>query len=380
MRILWITPEPPDPPRNGVRVKSYNIIETLKYQHEFHVVYYGKENDNYTSKNVRTHKLDDVELKSTRKFKNSISIKNSNEYEFFRKISSIEYDLIVLDTIKLYHLINHPIINHSKLVFYLTDSYTLTLRDRRKYLVESSKKMYVKNYMKYLFYTWVEKNIIKSSRRVLVVSKYDKEYLRNKFGCGKKDNIIVVPNGVNTDYYNLEPSEKLNNSIGYIGSMGEGSVYCLWFLKNVFPIVVKSNPDIKFYIIGRGPSNELIEYSAKYNNVIITGEVDDIREYATLCDIIVSPVLKTHGILNKVLESFSMGKPVVGTNMSFNGIEYGEDGIHYISCKDENEMANNILDLLKNEEMIRDIGKNAKELVNNYYTWKNIFGDLFERL
>ncbi len=152
--------------------------------------------------------------------------------------------------------------------------------------------------------------------------------------------------------------------------MGGGAAdYAIRFIHRVLPRIKKVLPDIKLYLVGKNPQEKLMKIGKQDKNIIVTGFVQDVRPYIDKATLSVSPVMKSCGILNKVLEAMAMEKAVVGTKFSFYGIK---DSIHresMIAVNDDEEFANWIIRLMKYEKLRENIGRNARKLVRNLYTW-----------
>ena len=75
----------------------------------------------------------------------------------------------------------------------------------------------------------------------------------------------------------------------------------------------------------------------------------------------------------------ALRKAVVTTPVGAQGIE-GEDGKHFVVADGSEEMVEKILELLKDEEKRRGIGRNARALIEEKYTWDVIGEKLLEEI
>jgi len=92
-----------------------------------------------------------------------------------------------------------------------------------------------------------------------------------------------------------------------------------WFTTEVFPLLKKKIPALRFYIVGSRPSAE-VHALAESKGVTVTGAVPDVRPYLAYADMAVIPLRIARGIQNKVLEAFAMQVPVVATSAAMEGI------------------------------------------------------------
>ena len=76
------------------------------------------------------------------------------------------------------------------------------------------------------------------------------------------------------------------------------------------------------------------------------------------------------GIKNKVLEAMATGLPVIGTREAFAGIEV-KNGVHGIVIDTEG-FPQKILELLSNSKQREIIGRNARNLIIEKFSWETI--------
>ena len=74
------------------------------------------------------------------------------------------------------------------------------------------------------------------------------------------------------------------------------------------------------------------------------------------------------GLKNKVLEAFAAGLPVVSTTMGIEAIN-ATDGKHYRSADSAEDFADRVSELLDNRDQASNLAKNARQLVEQEYTW-----------
>jgi glycosyltransferase involved in cell wall biosynthesis len=81
------------------------------------------------------------------------------------------------------------------------------------------------------------------------------------------------------------------------------------------------------------------------------------------------------GIQNKILEAMALGKINVTTTLAGNSIYKALNYKHYLAEDNAEKMATLINNIVAHPEKYECIGKNAKELASEIYTWKN-FGQI----
>jgi len=283
-----------------------------------------------------------------------------------------EYDVIHIATPFLF-----PILNEldkeilKKIVLFPIDSFTYFTKNR----INSSKIFNrIPFYVDYVKWRELEKKIYKKfPNKVFFVSDKDSEFV-NSFDKNIKTSFI--PNGVDIDYFKKLNDKFEKNSIIFTGNMSyaPNKDAVMLLLYKILPLVKKEIPDIKVYIVGMNADKEFKDIAI--NNVFIKGYVKDIRKLLDKAEIFVSPLRFGSGIKNKVLEAMAMEKVVIGTDISFEGID-GEN-VYIKSSKNPKDFANKIIEVLKNKPV--EIEKNARKLIEEKYSWDFIrkkYGEVY---
>ncbi len=104
----------------------------------------------------------------------------------------------------------------------------------------------------------------------------------------------------------------------------------LYFCKSIWPLIKKGLPHAKFFIVGNNPSGRIRTISKRDSDVIVTGYVNDIRDYLSMANIFVAPLRIARGVQNKVLEAMAAGLPVVATPQAVQGIGCNGGGFVFI--------------------------------------------------
>lgn len=234
----------------------------------------------------------------------------------------------------------------------------------------------------YTYFQWkkvknFETRWIPNFQGTMVVSPVDREYLL-KHCPGQK--IAVSPNGVDTDYFAPSSLPEEENSVLFRGVMNflPNSDAVRFFYQDVLPLIRKQIPSTKFYVVGKYPPPDLIEWAKNDPLLVITDYVEDMREWMGKAGVIVCPMRIGSGIKNKILESMAMAKAIVSTPMACAGLQIN-DGEHLFMAENPSELAEKSVTLLKNASLRKQMGGKAREFVKDYYTWKRNADD-FEKL
>lgn len=281
------------------------------------------------------------------------------------------YDLIHLETPFLAPVMSYlPPGIWNKILIFPHDSMTLLTQRRIRW--ESS---YLSKLLLYIDLKKVigfESKYYTMYRRTVFVSRTDAEFVHS---LNNKIEVNSIPNGVKVDYFKPSGRKPESNSIIFTGNMSyaPNSDAALFLVEKIYPLLKVKNNNIKLYLVGIGPGEKLRQHHDG-KNIIITGFVQDIREYLESALLYVSPLRFGSGIKNKILEAMAMEKAVLGSRISFEGISPvdSEKEVLIERSFDETVWANTILRYLNQSDILAKIGKNARKLVQQNYSWGTI--------
>ena len=159
----------------------------------------------------------------------------------------------------------------------------------------------------------------------LVISAAEARVLREATGEAS-DRVKVVPNGVDTDYFDpaatyADPLPGHTPKVVFTGAMDYHANVdgVRWFAQDVLPAIRRARPGATFVVVGSNPSPE-VRALAVEPGVIVTGRVPDVRPYLAHATVVVAPLRIARGVQNKVLEALAMARPVVATDNALQGI------------------------------------------------------------
>lgn len=220
-----------------------------------------------------------------------------------------------------------------------------------------------------------EKKIAGIFNSLLLVSEAEKELC--PLMVQKK--VSVVPNGVDLISFSPNTGRALpvdGPVLVFTGAMDywPNIDAVIWFTEKVFPLILSKEPRTQFFIVGAHPKPEILALR-KTANVVVTGFVEDIRDYIATADICVAPLRIARGIQNKVLEAMAMGKAVVATTSAVEGIT-AESGQQVMIADTSEEFAKAVLHLLHHKGERENLGTNARQCMELKYSWETNLGRL----
>lgn len=181
----------------------------------------------------------------------------------------------------------------------------------------------------------------------LVVSEDDLAFCRDRRATGNLVHFQILKGA--EDDWTVPPAPNTRN-ISFVGSMmhSPNPDAVDNFLETVWPIMQLKDPDTRFLIWGSGISDELRSRWGVFPGVEVRGWFAEWSEVINATRVFVSPLRFGAGMKHKVISSIILGRPVVGSDISFDGLDISSLS-KGISVNDPNEVANSLLTILRDD-------------------------------
>jgi sugar transferase (PEP-CTERM/EpsH1 system associated) len=191
---------------------------------------------------------------------------------------------------------------------------------------------------------------------------------------------IVLRNGVDLEQFKPATSPPEPGHIVFTGVMNyyPNADGCIWFAREILPLVQKEFPGARFTIVGAHPAPD-VQRLSEIAGVTVTGFVNDTRDWLGRAAISVAPLRIARGIQNKVLEAMAMGLPVVGTTCATQGVE-GVNERDFLVRDDVEGLSRAVCALLGEPARARELGARARRFVEDRYDWEVVFRPLDDLL
>jgi sugar transferase (PEP-CTERM/EpsH1 system associated) len=214
--------------------------------------------------------------------------------------------------------------------------------------------------------------------RVVITSQRDRqalEQLAERYlpSGTRRAPITVVTNGVDLDYF--RPWEGAGRRDGktviFTGKMSYHAnvASVLYFVREVLPLIWDSDPEVRFYVVGKDPP-EAVRRLGSDRRVVVTGVVDDLRPYLARVTLAVCPALYAVGIQNKVLEAMAMGTPVVSTPAGCAALA-SEEGREILVADGARQMTLAVLQVLTDPDLARQLSAAGRRYVEQQHDWED---------
>lgn len=376
MNILQISPRVPFPPIDGGKRGILNITKPLAERgHHITLIALSRHTENnwselerYCSLQVFYNNSEDSVWKVLRNLFSTTpytvsKYHNANIIEkILRIIEQGNYDLVHVDTVHCAYYgalikqrYNLPIVLRAH--DYLTAMMERYSNCERNIALKLFSKLQVQKLRSY------EGAVCLKFDRCMMVSKDDEEKLKKVAPTVKT---VVIPPSVDTSYFTPHENIPEPYSILWLGALSwlPNIDSLTWFVKKIFPLILRRCPSATLYVVGSGKINE-----SKFifpPRVKFIGFVEDIRESISKCAVAVVPLRIGSGVRLKLIELFAMGKPVVSTTLGAEGTG-AKHGEHLLLADSEEDFASSVLQLLNDTALKERLSQKAREFaVNNF--------------
>ncbi|MBH0156563.1 glycosyltransferase [Fictibacillus sp. 5RED26] len=383
MKILFVSPRFPYPPKKGDQLRAYNQMKGLKaLGHEVHLISFGNQQPIPNEVRQLCSKVTIVPFSKRTAVRNMFlglfkkwplqtSLYYSNKLLQILRIetSKEQYDIVHHQLVRLYPY--QSSINHVPNVIDFVDSISLNLKrsaQLKKSLINPLTR-------------WEAKNV--HNMEQVASSRYDggifiSDIDKNNVSLNR-DTLTTIANGVDLEYFSYQKHLTTKNNIVFVGNMSysPNRAGVKYFIKHIFPLIKEKLEDFTFYVVGRNPTKDLIRLCEKHKNIVLTGEVDDVRKYLWNAKLFVCPLKSGAGLQNKVLEAMSCGTPVITTSIVSEPIKAKDNQSIIVRDRDE-EFAEKIIELLSDPMKLNDVRKEARTFVETNYKWEHLNHQLID--
>ena len=404
MRILFLTNLLPYPLDNGGKIKTFSTLKALSIMGNSVDLLCFSENSENDSGNVQKLKniCNDVQFiehklttKSNIKYMMAVAFKSLfSKYPFgiykyeskqmrdviAKKIKENDYDIIYFDHLQMYKYFNSFDRKNVKFVLDQHNSESeivyRTYQNSNNFL----KKIFLN--IEYNKIRKFEKKALSDVDKIYALSENDVESMKH-LNVNLK-NFSVIPIGViDNGIINKKEDKNKKLTLMFIGTLtwNPNNQGILWFVRNVIPKLNESGIEYDLYIVGKNPSDELKELCESYNNIFVTGYVNDVDEMYVKSDVMVVPLFVGSGQRVKIIESFSKGIPVISTSIGAEGLDCITDYIVVIADTDIEFVDS--LRKMSDETFRKKIASNARKTFEEKYSLEayiSAFNDSFKAM
>ena len=140
-----------------------------------------------------------------------------------------------------------------------------------------------------------------------------------------------------------------------------------YFATQVWPALRRERPGLVWRLIGKNP-HAVQDIVASDPRIELTGEVADALPEIARARVLVVPVLAGSGTRVKIMEAWAAARPVVSSTIGAEGLPV-EHGKNIVLADDPRDWIEQVLKLLSNEAMRRELGANGRLVFEQKHSW-----------
>tara|TARA_B110000240_G_C13433524_1_gene424820 strand:+ start:121 stop:1308 length:1188 start_codon:yes stop_codon:yes gene_type:complete len=381
-KMLYITTQLPCPPVSGGVIKSWRMINHYSKLYELSLFCFFKGKD--------------IQWKG--QFERRINLKDFRyqEFEIRRSYKALVNSYFTNKSLNLYRNYSSEAKKTIEEMLKGIDILFVDHYEMFQYVPKNFEGKVVLHQHNAEFVLWnrfakIEKSVIKRNFLYLEskrIQRAEKEY------CKRADLVLAAPNDIDQlmslgiiktkfretyhlgeDDLLLEETIKFEDTekvIMFLGTLNwEANVDGLiHFMDEVFPEILKKEPDTKLYIIGKDADNRIVSRCENHDNILLTGFVENVEPFYKKARVFILPMRFGSGIKVKFLNALYRGIPTVSTDIGAEGLEVEHENEVLIANTDE-EFTSQTLELLKNKTLWAKIQNQGRALAQEKYLWKN---------
>jgi glycosyltransferase involved in cell wall biosynthesis len=222
---------------------------------------------------------------------------------------------------------------------------------------------------------WIAKSIAKWQRQA--ISRLDGGWVscQSDLDIIQDDKFTILPN-IPLDAFDgtsdsaLCEQNRESRSVLFVGDMAYpiNARAMDWFLENVWPLVIRQQPDATMQIAGRGLDDTRQRIYSAIDGVRLLGFVKDLAAVYMQSAVSIVPISAGAGTKIKVLESLRYGRPVVLTSHSLRGYEHVLKNEREVLVADEPlHMASSIVRMINEPESREAMARSGQTLVEKNF-------------
>lgn len=187
---------------------------------------------------------------------------------------------------------------------------------------------------------------------------------------------VVVPNGIDLAEYTGQtwprPERLGPEALVFTGKMDyRPNVDAMkWFITTIWPLVRAQHPHAQLWVVGQQPPPALLRHHQTHN-IFITGAVDDTRPYIAHAAVYLAPLRMGGGTRFKLLEAMALTRPIVATRIGAEGFAV-RDGEQLYLADTPTAFATALSVLLRDASTAHALAARGRQFVENGYDWRAI--------
>jgi sugar transferase (PEP-CTERM/EpsH1 system associated) len=393
MKVLWLAHAIPYPPKAGFLLRSYHLLRELARHNRVDLIAFVQEpwvrtvfpslkvglDESHSALSEFCHNVTFLPIESMSKrwgkqmtacrsllsgssYTASWLVSSPARSSIMQQLDADQYDLVHFDTVGLaaYRPLAPDVpatLNHHNVESHMMLRRAANTRNpvaRSYFRLEGSRLRAF------------EQRVAEQFALHITCSELDSERLKAVVPGAKT---VVVPNGVDCEYFTSRNPEPENTSLVFVGTMNwyPNADAMMFFLREIWPGIKQRIPTATMDIAGSNPPAAILDLSQKLLGVTVHGYVPDVRPLIESAAIVVCPIRDGGGTKLKLLDAFAMRKCVVATPIACEGIDVTPDE-NVVLAATPTEFIDRIATLFGDPSKRCAVGRAARALVEDRYS------------
>jgi sugar transferase (PEP-CTERM/EpsH1 system associated) len=379
MKILYLCHRFPFPPKRGGKIRPFNMIRHLHASHEVTVASIARSKVEAAEGRGLADHCSGYEMTIVR---NSVQVARMvtrlptlvpssfgyfHSSELLRKIERLlrerKFDLIFVHCSSMARYVAH--VRHIPKILDFGDMDSQKWLDYGRFKPFPVKLGYRLEGIKL---TAEEKRL---ARAFDVCTTTTREEWRTLEGYATGAATDWFPNGVDSEYFAPVSEPYDPQTISFVGRMDYyPNQECMFeFCTNTLPLLRKTHPRLRLVIVGAEPP-PAVQRLGRLPGVTVTGSVPDVRPFVRGSACMVAPLNIARGTQNKILESMSMGVPVVASAKAAGGVD-AVPGEHLLVARTPAEYAAAVALILDQPGERARLANEGRQRVRSNHDWSH---------
>jgi sugar transferase (PEP-CTERM/EpsH1 system associated) len=386
LRLLFLTPQLPYPPRQGTALRNWGLVQHLSQRHTVGLLSFAEGGQATDSELLRTTCLPFVTVPAPQRPRTArLQTLFSPQPDLAQRLWSAEFaaalqallqnhtfDAIHIEGLELARYI--PIARKNSTAHLIFDAHNAEyVIQRRAFETDWHRP----RRWPHALYSWLQWPRLKrfeaeTLRAVSAVTCCSPEDAAALQALVSEIKPVIIPNGLDVDNYQSELPVTRHPSLVFTGKMDyrPNVDAVLWFAAEIWPQVRAQVPQAQFTVVGQKPLPAVQKLHGQ-NGITVTGAVPSIQPYLAEASVYVAPLRMGGGTRLKLLEAMAMRMPTVSTPVGAEGFAV-RSGQELLLAQNPEAFARAVVELLHNQTLGEKLGAAGYAFVRAHYDWSVI--------
>ena len=392
MKILFVAPYLPSPPRFGGQRRMDGLMRGLAAEHEVTILSFNS-TDAYTQESLDATRLfcrkvttlpdlDPRSLQEKRRLQMR-SLLSVHSFEHLQVKRRADFQKLIDDQLaaEAFDVVQVEFANMGSYRYARRNSKPILVLDEHNIEYDLQRRTAgsaegltrrVYNSLNWRKLGWEEKAAWRRFDGVVLTSERDAQVLSEASPSTRR---AVVPNGVNVEQFRPSTEVPERDRLLFFGANNYFPNHdaLLYFIDEILPKIVARRPNVKLSIVGPGAQPAVLARQSRH--VEIVGFVDDLMPHLERASVVVVPLRIGGGTRLKIVEAMAKSKAIVSTRIGAEGIDLTHER-DVLLADSPSDFADQVVRVLGEPGLARQLGQHARALAEDRYAWTAVVRQL----